>query len=177
MSSMILIDIIIIICVSISGAVLLEYIPKALEARTLSKAIIKLNRSIFMKKVVPKARNKAQLKRRNALLSENGDSRATFLKLINEIESNIRTIAASISIDVNTHGILEIMKQLLRRKVVDSVLGEALKNIWYVRKRLIYGYELTEEELRFANDLAVILLSVLYSLKIEHDRLSGEIRE
>jgi len=161
-------DIIIIVSMSILGSVLLEYGSILLKMRGLKRARSKISQSSLIRDIDHDANLRAQEIKRFALTVEEGDPHGVFLKLTNETETRLRVVAASITADAASLNIKEISKRLLKSKIVDSIFDECLRNVWNVRNRLIHGEVLDEDELSVANDLAVVLLSILLSLRIEH---------
>lgn len=163
---MIFTDLLIIICISCISGVLLEYIPKALKTKNLNKTVAELNKSALTQKITPIARNEAQQKKDNVFVLENGDAYGVFIKLVTEIEYSLKMIADSISMKTISLSTLEIINLLLKKGIVDSVIANGLRNIWNMRNRLIHGYISNEEEIEISSDLAVTLLSILYSLRL-----------
>lgn len=159
-------DIIIIVSMSILSSVLLEYGSILLKMRGLKVARSKISQSSLIKNIDDDANARAQEIKRFALMVEEGDPNGVFLKLTNETETNLRKVAASITADIASLSIKEISNKLLKRGIVDSLFDDCLRNVWNVRDRLIHGETLDKDELSIANDLTVVLLSILFSLRV-----------
>ena len=151
---------------SVFGTVLAEYGSRALRARSMRRekeVLMKIKERTPIEGVSDKAISVAEV----ALLSENGDRRAAFLKLTSEIESTLKKGAALIPIDADPLSAISVMNALLKRGIVDPVMADALRNIWLFRNQVIHGSRISERDLQMANDLSIILLTALYSLKTD----------
>jgi hypothetical protein len=167
-------DLMVILIISATCAILMDYLSGALKVRGLNKAFAQLKISPLTQVASSAVSLESKDIRKRALSLEDNDSQAAFLRLTSQIESNLEELVASIPGATIGLSAPKTMKLLLNNQIVDSILSDAFDNIWYARTRLIHCDVLDEQELSLATDLASILLLVLSSLNTRDQSVRGK---